>query len=617
VSDGNDTWSEETERYQNALPHEQRKRDGVWFTPIELALPTARRTLLPLLTESAARPLRICDPAVGGGSFLLAASNVLRADGARAAAFHGIDLDEQATRLAETALLARDEPHVSMCVGDGLTDLEPESFDCVLTNPPWATLQDGENAKARVAALRPHFHHQGKGKLYTYRLFVERAVQLLRPGGRLGLIVPASLWFDRDAEPLRRLLLDKCDWQWLFGFENRERIFAIDSRYRFGAIVATKGGKTTQVQVAFGRNHIDEWAAAEPAHVVYRREELQRLSPHAGTFVEVDTRRDLDILTRMQARGRPLLGERGAFMWRQGDFNMTSDRHRFVQREQAEHDGYRHNDRGVWRRAGHPDLLALRQGAMIYDLQANSGAHDCGIGHKTKWRTPTTANELRPLYLVDAAAWHDGAAKRCAARIGLRALSNATNERTSIACLLPDVPCGNSLGVLKPRVTTSQPLRQLAAGTAMLASLPFDWALRMRLAGTNLNRFLLTDCMLPKIDDATTTQLAQLALRMCATTPWTDELWQLAEHEGWREQCAPAVDAEDRRALTTAIDIAVGQAFGLTHDDVVWMTRGEPFIKGFWRIERSLPEVQRRPNRWLAACDDRRLQASLTGLTGK
>jgi hypothetical protein len=184
----------------------------------------------------------------------------------------------------------------------------------------------------------------------------------------------------------------------------------------------------------------------------------------------------------------------------------------------------------------------------------------------------------------------------------LRALSNATNERTAIACLLPDVPCGNSLGVLKPRVTTSQPLRQLAAGTAMLASLPFDWALRMRLAGTNLNRFLLTDCMLPKINDATTTQLAQLALRMCATTPWTDELWQLAEREGWREQCVPAVDAEDRRALTTAIDIAVGQAFGLTHDDVVWMTRGEPFIKGFWRIERALPEVQRRPNRWLAAC---------------
>ncbi len=602
MSQGNDTWSEDAARYQNALSHEQRKRDGVWFTPLELAMPTARRTLLPLLSENVARPLRICDPAVGGGSFLLAASTVLQESGHRAAEFHGIDLDEQATNLAEAALLARNEPHVSIRVGDGLTDLEPESFDCILGNPPWETLQDGENAKSRVAALRPHFHHQGKGKLYTYRLFIERAVQLLRPGGRLGLIVPASLWFDRDAEPLRRLLLDQCEWQWLFGFENRERIFAIDSRYRFGAIVATKGGKTSQVQVAFGRNRIDEWADAEPEHVIYRREELQRLSPHAGTFVEVDTRRDLDILTRMQARGQPLLGEQGAFTWRQGDFNMTSDRDRFALREQAERDGYRHDGLGVWRSTGHPDLLALRQGAMIYDLQANSGAHDCGVGHKTQWRRPNTADELQPLYLVDATAWHKASAKRGVARIGLRALSNATNERTAIACLLPDVPCGNSLGVLTPRGPSLQPLLQLAAGTAMLASLPFDWALRMRLAGTNLNRFVLTDCILPNVDDATMTRLAQLALRMCATTPWTHELWQIAQREGWNERCEPATEAEERRALTTEIDVAVGQAFGLTHDDAIWMTRGEPFIKGFWRIERTLPEAQRRPNRWLAAC---------------
>ncbi|MFT4514610.1 MAG: hypothetical protein ACI89X_000704 [Planctomycetota bacterium] len=602
MSEGNDTWSEETDRHQNALSREQRKRDGVWFTPLELAMPTARRTLAPLLQEHAARPLRICDPAVGGGSFLLAASNVLQEGGHRAAAFHGIDLDAQATHLAETALLGRNEPHVSMRVGDGLTDLEPESFDCILGNPPWETLQDSDNAKSRVAALRPHFQHQGKGKLYTYRLFIERAVQLLRPGGRLGLIVPASLWFDRDAEPLRRLLLDQCEWQWLFGFENRERIFAIDSRYRFGAIVATKGGKTSQVQVAFGRNRIDEWAAAEPEHVVYGRDELQRLSPHAGTFVEVDTRRDLDILTRMQARGQPLLGELGAFTWRQGDFNMTSDRGRFVLREEAERNGYRHDGRGVWNSSGHPDLLALRQGAMVYDLQANSSAHDRGVGHKTKWRKPNTADELRPLYLVDANKWREAAAKRGVARVGLRALSNATNERTAIACLLPDVPCGNSLGVLAPREATAQPLRQLAAGAAMLASLPFDWALRMRLAGTNLNRFVLTDCMLPKVDDATTARLAQLALRMCATAPWTDELWQIAQREGWSDRREPAVDAEERRELTTAIDVTVSKAFGLTHDDVAWMTRGQPFIKGFWRIERALPEAQRRPNRWLAAC---------------
>lgn len=598
MSESHESWRVETARYQDGLPHERRKRDGVWFTPMELALPTARRTLAPL----AGRPLRICDPAVGGGSFLLAAATALRPQ--HAAGTHeyvGVDLDPTATELAVNALHKQGERRLSIHVGDGLTDLEPESFDCVLTNPPWETLQDGEDQKARAARLRPHFQHQGKGKLYTYRLFVERAVQLLRPGGRLGLIVPASLWFDRDAEPLRRLLLDTCEWQWLFGFENRERIFAIDSRYRFGAVLATKGGSTQKVQVAFGQTKLADWATDTPTHVAYQRQELQHLSPHSGTFVEVATRRDLAVLTRMHARGRPLLGERGFLTWRQGDFNMTSDKDQFVQREHAEHDGYQHDGAGLWRCKGRDDLIALRQGAMIYDLQANSGAHDRGVGHKTRWRTPNAPDELVPLYLVAAEPWRTGANKRFPARIGLRALSNATNERTAIACLLPDVPCGNSLGVLTPREPGVTPLRQLAAATAMLGSLPFDWALRMRMGGTNLNRFVLTDCMLPIVDDEQSTELALLALRLCATTPWTDRLWVQALAEGWGDTRNPATDAHERRELTTAIDVVVGAAFGLSSEEVEWLTRGEPFVKGFWRIERELPEHDRRPQRWLAA----------------
>ena len=593
-----DSWQSETARYQDGLSLERRKRDGVWFTPFELALPTAKRTLEPLTGTQ----LRICDPAVGGGSFLLAAAQAMRAGHpASAHEYVGVDLDPQATELARNALQDYGERRVSIGVGDGLIDLEPGSFDCVLTNPPWETLQSGEDAKARVRELRPRFHYQGQGKLYTYRLFVERAVQLLKPGGRLGLIVPASLWFDRDAEPLRQLLLGTCDWQWLFGFENRRRIFAIDSRYRFGAVIATKGGSTRRVQVAFGQTKIEDWAAEAPAHISYQRQELRSLSPRSGAFVEVSTRGDLDILTRMNTRGQPLLGDDGALAWRQGDFNMTSDKSQFVQREQAERDGYRHDGDGVWQRPGHGDLLALRQGAMIYDLQANAGAHKSGVGHKTRWRTPRDSAELAPLYLVAAGPWREAASERFGARIGLRALSNATNERTAIACLLPDAPCGNSLGVLTPQRPIPTPLRHMAAATAMLASLPFDWALRMRLGGTNLNGFVLSDCVLPVLDDQQTTRLARLALRMCATSPWTNALWEMAQGEGWCERPDPAIDPSQRRELTTTIDVTVGQAFGLTAADVAWMTRGEPFIKGFWRVERDLPESERRPQRWLTA----------------
>ncbi|MCK5940678.1 MAG: hypothetical protein KAI24_01815, partial [Planctomycetes bacterium] len=135
----------------------------------------------------------------------------------------------------------------------------------------------------------------------------------------------------------------------------------------------------------------------------------------------------------------------------------------------------------------------------------------------------------------------------------------------------------------------------------MLGSLPFDWSLRMRLGGTNLNRFVLTDCVLPRVDDADRRSLALLALRLCATPRWTDGLWRIARREGWCEQRRPARDPATRRELQTRIDVLVGAAFGLTADDVAWITRGPPFAKGFWRIERDLDPQQRRPQRWLQA----------------
>ena len=606
---------ERAERHLQQLPTELRKRRGAWYTPRELADPTAARTLLPLLRTPGDRPLRIVDPAVGGGAFLLAALRQLLAAGlpgaTAAECLHGLDLDAASVQLAVDAVAAvagitPDRLAARIRVGDGLRELEPGSFDAVLTNPPWETLQSGATAAADCAALRPHFAHQGRGKLYTYRLFVERAFQLLRPGGRLGLIVPASLWFDRDAEPLRRLLLDQCRWEWLYGFENRAGVFRIDRRYRFGVVIAEKGARTERLQAAFGRTAIADWAAPVPPHVDYSLAELRTLSPGSGALVEVEHRRDLDVLQTMAAHGVPLLGARGAFTWRQGDFNMTADRDRFVLREQAERDGYRADDDAVWRRQGHPDLLPLYQGAMIGELHPNAGAHVSGTGRRTAWGPVPAAHELRPAYLVAAAPWRAAAHQRSAFRLVHRALSNATNERTTIACLLPDQPTGNSLGALSPRPHDPRPLHTLAAAAAVLASLPFDWALRQRLGGTNLNGFVLADCLLPRLDDGLATELAGLALCQNAILPWHEALWQQAAAEGFGAGGNPARTASSRAAIATRIDLLVGRAFGLDAAAVQWLTRGceddaagQPRpAKGFWRIDRDQSPATRRPLRW-------------------
>jgi hypothetical protein len=624
-------WPELAALYPSLLAASQRKQQGTWFTSASLATPTVARTLAPLLAQPGTAPLRIVDPAVGGGTFLIAALKELLAAGMPAhdalRCLHGVDLDSTAAALAVLAVWSTAQLQVDALLelagnvrhADGLLDLPAQTFDAVITNPPWETLQSTVDAAARAVQLRRHFHHQGKGKLYTYRLFTERAHQLLHNGGRFGLIVPASLWFDREALPLRNLLLDECSWEWLFGFENREKLFAIDSRYRFAAIVGAKGGSTAEVRTSFGHTSIVEWAHATPRHTLYGRDLIAQLSPHAQTFVEVEDPRDLELVLRMQSHSTPLAGAQGTFSWRQGDFNMTGDRDRFLLRTAAEQDGYRLCPDGRWRRhAGDDELLPLYQGAMIYDLHPNTGAHARGTGFATAWETPLSAEDLRPAYLVREALWEDRTSPRPGARIVLRALSNATNERSAVACLLPEVPCGNSLGVLVPRdLTAATPLRTMAAGAAVLGSLAFDWALRLRLTGSNLNGFVLSDCRLATLDDATTTELAQAVLRLCAVLPWHSSLWRLAREEGWASTEPIAETPSQRAALLTRIDVLTGHSFGLEADDVRWIVRGcdaplpqlgrkqAPLrhAKGFWRTDRAMPPSARRPNRWLAgAC---------------
>jgi SAM-dependent methyltransferase len=622
------TAADAADAHADALPQPLRKARGAWFTPWELALPTARRALAPLLADREDRPLRIVDPAVGGGAFLRAAFAVQREAGVDAAAalagLHGVDVDATAAALARRALVAgagvsTDAPAAralprQVRAGDGLRAFADGTFDCVLTNPPWETRQgDGVDA-ADNAELRAGFALQGRGKTYTYRLFVERALRLLRPGGRLGLIVPASLWFDRDAEPLRRALLDQCEWEWLYGFENRKRLFAIDGRYRFGVVVATKGGRTASLRVAFGRVDAADWMAATPPHARVGRDDLAALSPQSGAFVPIAEARDLALLARMQRAGEPLLGPRSGMRWRQGDFNMTADRGRFVRREDAERGGHARGRDGVWRRTGEPALLPLLQGAMVHDLHPAAGSHAHGEGRATTWATPDRPEDARPLYLVDAAAWRDARGERAPFRIVHRAIGNATNERTMLACLLPDLPTGNSLGVLTP-ADPRAPLRQLAALAAVLASLPFDGALRLRMSGANLNSFVLADCCVPRLDEAAERELAALAVRLCALLPQHAPLWRQARAEGFvGDGDAPARTAAERSDLQTRIDVMAAHAFGLDEDDVRWIVRGcgdgaealaERAPHGFWRVERARAVEARRPLRWLRGIEGR------------
>ncbi|MGI8784220.1 MAG: Eco57I restriction-modification methylase domain-containing protein, partial [Acidobacteriota bacterium] len=122
------------------------------------------------------------------------------------------------------------------------------------------------NARAKTPGFSDPdhvFRYQGSADLNLYKLFLEQAHALLRPCGRLGFIVPSGLYSDHGTGDLRRLFLDRYRWEWLFGFENRDKIFEIHRSYKFNPVIIEKGGQTRAIRTAFMRRRLEDWESAE------------------------------------------------------------------------------------------------------------------------------------------------------------------------------------------------------------------------------------------------------------------------------------------------------------------------------------------------------------------
>ena len=194
------------------------------------------------------------------------------------------------------------------------------------------------------------FRRQGSADLNLYKLFLEAAHALLKPAGRLGFVVPSGLYSDHGTGALRCLFLDQCRWEWLFCIENRDKIFPIDSRFKFNPIVVQKGGTTEAIRTAFMRRSLDDWERADELSASYTRAQVERFSPRSRAILEIQSQRDLEILEKIYANS-VLLGDQGPNGWGiryATEFHMTNDSRLFPPRPQWEAKGYRPDEYSRW-----------------------------------------------------------------------------------------------------------------------------------------------------------------------------------------------------------------------------------------------------------------------------
>jgi hypothetical protein len=135
-------------------------------------------------------------------------------------------------------------------------------FDAVVGNPPWDMVRADSDPAARsrretVSVVRftrdsGVYTAQSEGHANSYQLFLERAIALARPGGRLGLVLPSGLASDHGSAPLRHLLFSRSAVDALVGFENRKGAFPVHRSLRFLLMTATKGPSTEEIRCRFG-----------------------------------------------------------------------------------------------------------------------------------------------------------------------------------------------------------------------------------------------------------------------------------------------------------------------------------------------------------------------------
>jgi len=196
--------------YEVGLAPEERKQRGHFSTPPELVkhiLDACGYT-----PEADLARVRVLDPACGSGNFLAEAARRLIAfstrlgldQAARAALMQrnlwGFDPDPVACFLAEMQLHAMQHNHrLHIHQADALTLPWEPYVDLFVANPPYLA--------AKNTDLSGYQSTRQRGQVDSYLLFLSLALQALRTGGWMGLVLPDPLLARTNAAKERACLL--------------------------------------------------------------------------------------------------------------------------------------------------------------------------------------------------------------------------------------------------------------------------------------------------------------------------------------------------------------------------------------------------------------------------
>ena len=436
------------------------------------------------------------------------------------------------------------------------------------------------------------------GKLELSSLFAELCLSFTKDAW--GLVLPTGIAVNDSNKYFFSKLIDENRLISLYDFENREKLFDIDSRFKFCLITAGKAqAEPRTVSGGFYLTRIDH--LLDPRRIyTLRTDDFARFNPNTKLCPIFRTAKDANLTAKIYRKAPILINDETKeniwgirFMMM---FNMASASSVFRTRKQLDElGGQLQRDSYI---VENDVYVPLYEGKMfwLYNHHYASFPNEYEVEKR-----PSSINSTPYSILADScssiAPWYwvnkslvdsrliDGDKEgnvrwkwEHSYYIAFRDVARAADARTCIASLMPS---GIAAGDKAPLVFTSRSLIPSACFAAMLSSLVFDYVARQKVGGSSMALFIMKQqpTLTPdQIPSAMQWQIVKRVAELCYFNHdmdgWASELWEEMSEEQRSE--LPQLGAQqpwiynpERRAILQAeLDAIFAHLYGLNTENL-------------------------------------------------
>lgn len=319
------------------------------------------------------------------------------------------------------------------------------------------------------------------GELNTYAMFAELASQLTEKDGFAAIIVKSALVTSTCYSSCFRHFVNQGSLSEVFLFDNREKLFQIDSREKF-CVLFFGGEHAGGIKVHYGLTKQEQILSSVPINVT--SEELELINPETGLLPNVADSKEFSFLLRTH-RSLSVFAKEFPKCHFGRLVHLTAH---------AEHISTKSEKTRV----------PIYEGKFIeqYDNRFSTFA---GMSADERYQAkasarrqpgdsfvaPKPAPECR--YFIDKKFWesfldrYDQPYSLC-----WRSLTSPTNQRTMIASIIPSMPTCQSVQLLQ-----TTPVEDLLMILALFNSKVFDFFVRLKMGGIDLTQSVVRQIPVP------------------------------------------------------------------------------------------------------------------------